>query len=303
MSSTMSWTSELCDARRLRAAPIMVKLGGAAIDRADEHPALFKALCDLHQEAQAEGGGVVVIHGGGAAVDRRLQRLGLVSERRDGIRITPDEHIDEVVAGLAGSVNKELVGQLQRHGAPAVGLCLGDGLLAHSRKATGYAFDPGRVGEIVGGEPRLLEVLLRDGFLPVLCSIGLDEYGEPLNINADDAAAALAGILKCRELILTTDVPGVLDATGQLIEELTADEIEQRIASGEIRGGMIPKVRGALRAAQASAAAVTIMAWSDPAALRKLGRGQCVGTRIIAPMPRPREDGASFAPAPWSDLL
>ncbi|MCI0365983.1 MAG: hypothetical protein L0219_19160, partial [Phycisphaerales bacterium] len=115
-----------------RTGPLLVKLGGAAIDRADDHPALFEALCDLHKSLGAEGQGIVLIHGGGAAVDRRLERLGLVSQRRDGIRLTPPEHIDEVVAALAGSTNKQVVGLIQRGGVPAVGLCLGDGFLARS---------------------------------------------------------------------------------------------------------------------------------------------------------------------------
>jgi acetylglutamate kinase len=315
MSNGKGWTINGGPHRQRTTGPILVKLGGAAIDRAHEHPELFEALGDLHQAARAEGNGegVVLIHGGGAAVDRRLERLGLKSERRDGIRITPPQHIDEVVAGLAGSVNKQLVGELQSRGVAAVGLCLGDGFVAQCRKATGYNFDPGRVGEVCGGNPRLIDVLLGGGFMPVLCSIGLDDDGQPLNINADDAAAALAGVLDCRELILMTDVPGVLDANGAVIDELTAAEIEQRIASGEIRGGMIPKVRGALQAAQASGVPVTIASWSDPATLRRLSRGEAVGTRIVChasgrhALSRESDQGMAaemvVAATSWSDLL
>lgn len=289
--------------RAERTGPLLVKLGGAAIDQADEHPELFQALCDLHRAARTEGDGVVLIHGGGKAVDRRLERLGLVSERRDGIRITPPEHIDEVVAGLAGSVNMELVGRMQRCGVPAVGLCLGDGFTAKSFKATGYLFDPGCVGEIRGGDPRLIQILLASGFMPVLCSIGLDEQGEPLNINADEAAAGLACLLECRGLVLLTDVGGVLDSNGRIIDEMTLEEVEQRIASGEIRGGMIPKVRGAAQAAQASRAPVTITSWNDPAALLRLGRGEVAGTRVLPGEPVATIASTSYAATPWSDLL
>jgi len=283
--------------------PLLVKIGGAAIDQADEHPGLFQAMCDLHRAARTEGDGVVLIHGGGKAVDRRLERLGLVSERRDGIRITPPEHIDEVVAGLAGSVNKELVGRIQRCGVPAVGLCLGDGFTAKSFKATGYMFDPGCVGEIRGGDPRLIQLLLTAGFMPVLSSIGLDEHGQPLNINADDAAAGLACLLECRGLILLTDVAGVLDSSGRIIDEMTLDDAERRIASGEIRGGMIPKVRGAVQAAQASRAPVTITSWNDPGALLRLGRGEMAGTRVLPGDPVAGVASSSYAATPWSDLL
>lgn len=299
----LGWRAHALEGVTAAAGPILVKLGGAAIDQADEHPELFRALCDLHQSARCEGSGVVVMHGGGKAVDRRLERLGLKSERRDGIRITPADHIDEVVAGLAGSVNKDLVGCLQRFGVEAVGLCLGDGSLAEARKATGFDFDPGRVGEVVGGDPRLVSVLLASGFMPVLSSIGLDEHGEPLNINADDAAGALASVLQCREVILLTDVPGVLDAEGRIIPELSAEEIEERIAAGEIRGGMIPKVRGAIQAARASGAPVTITSWSDPASLRKLGRGEPVGTRVVCGAAQTAGVAVAFAATPWSDLL
>lgn len=290
-------------AAEARTGPLLIKLGGAAIDQAEEHPELFRAFCDIHRALREEGDGVVLIHGGGKAVDRRLDRLGLVSERRDGIRITPPEHIDEVVAGLAGSVNKQVVGHIQRNGVPAVGLCLGDGFIAHSFKATGYKFDPGRVGEIRGGNPDLINLLLGNGFMPVLCSIGLDEHGLPLNINADDAAAGLACLLECRGLVLLTDVNGVLDARGELIDELSPQQVEQKISGGEISGGMIPKVRGAMQAAQASRAPVTIASWNDPTALMGLVRGQSVGTRVLPGEHAPAITTVACAPTPWSDLL
>lgn len=290
--------------------PLLVKIGGAAVDQAEEHGALFEALCDLHRAERAAGGGVVLVHGGGVTVDRRLERLGMVSERREGIRITPPEHIDEVVAGLAGSVNKKLVGRIQRCGVPAVGLCLGDGLIANSRQAGGYSFDPGRVGEIDGGNPRLMELLIGGGFMPVLCSIGLDDAGHPLNINADDAATGLAGLLDCRALILLTDVEGVLDAKGRLLDELTPDEIERRISRGEIRDGMIPKVRGAARAARVSQTPVTITSWNQPGKLVRLARGESIGTRIVmehtaepASIPNSFPAVPALASTAWSDLL
>jgi acetylglutamate kinase len=286
-----------------RTGPLLIKLGGVAIDQAEAHPELFRAFCDIHRALREDGDGVVLIHGGGKAVDRRLDRLGLVSERRDGIRITPPEHIDEVVAGLAGSVNKQVVGHIQRHGVPAVGLCLGDGFIAHSFKATGYKFDPGRVGEIRGGNPELIHLLLGNGFMPVLCSIGLDEQGLPLNINADDAAAGLACLLECRGLVLLTDVNGVLDAHGTLIDELSPEQVEQNIAGGAITGGMIPKVRGAMQAAQASRAPVTIASWNDPQGLMGLVHGQSVGTRVLPGDMAPAITTVAYAATPWSDLL
>jgi acetylglutamate kinase len=275
------------------ARALLVKLGGAAIDEAERHTALFSALADLHRDL---AGGIVIVHGGGATVDRRLQRLGLSSEKREGIRITPPEHLDEVIAALAGVVNTRLVGALQKSGVRAAGLSLGDGGLARCTRATGYSFDPGCVGEITGADPRLIDLLVGSGYLPVICSVGLDEHGRPLNINADDAAAALASKLSAAGLLLLTDVPGVVDGDGALLPELDRASIESLIASGQINGGMIPKVRGALHAAEAAAAPVIIASWTDPAAIRRLARGEAVGTRIL-PSRTPRALGTDLLAA------
>lgn len=259
-------------------APLVVKLGGAGLEDPDSHADLWQALCALHQ---AEPGGVVLVHGGGKAVDARFQRLGFVSERREGIRITPREHVDEVVAVLAGNINTRVIGLVQRHGVPAVGLSLADGFLADTMKSKRYSFDPGRVGEITGGDPRVLTTLLGAGFMPVLCSIGLDGDGEPLNINADEAAGAVASLLGARGLILLTDVDGVLDASGRCVEHLTAAELEQRITSGEIRNGMIPKARAALEAANGAGVPATIASWKHAEDLLSIARGEGVGTWIV----------------------
>jgi acetylglutamate kinase len=276
--------------------PIVVKVGGAALDSPSEAAAIAATIGSLHHHWPS---GVVVVHGGGVEVDRHLTKLGLVSEKRDGIRITPPHHIEEVVAVLAGKMNKRLVGQLQQQGVAAVGLCLGDGFLVRTVKAAHYLFDPGHVGRAVGGDPLLLQTLLPAGFLPVLCSIGLDAQGLPLNINADDAASDLARLLRASNLLLLTDVAGVLDANGELLSHLTADGAEQRIAAGEITGGMVPKVRSAIATANDAGIPVTIASWRDASQFEHLGHGSWFGTRI-APEP-PASDavsGAAIAAAP-----
>jgi acetylglutamate kinase len=292
-----------------RPAPLLLKLGGAAIDHASEQVGLYEAICDMHQALRAQGSGVVLVHGGGAAVDRRLQKLGMTSQRRDGIRITPPDQIDEIVATLAGIVNKGVVGCIQRFGTPAVGLCLGDGLMTQSVKAAGYDFDPGCVGEVKesAGDATLVYLLIEAGFLPVFCSIGLNESGEPLNINADDAAAALASLISCRGLVLLTDVAGVMDRHGRVIEDLAGEDVERLISQGEIHGGMIPKVRGALRTATHANVPVFISSWNDHASLRRLARGGIAGTRVRAlhgpNAPALAGAPSAFATTPWSDVL
>ncbi|MFN0134103.1 MAG: acetylglutamate kinase, partial [Phycisphaerales bacterium] len=236
----------------------------------------------LAEASRACGGELALVHGGGRAVDLHLARLGISSERREGIRITTEEQIDEIVGVLAGRVNKALVGAIQAATAlRAVGLCLGDGRLLESVKHDGFAFDPGRVGRVSGGDAALVSLLMRSGYLPVLSTIGLDAAGRALNINGDDGAAGLARALSARALVLLTDVPGVLDAERRLIARLPAGEIAGLVERGVIHGGMIPKVRAAVEAARAARIPATIASWNDPDDLARLARGEPVGTLVM----------------------
>lgn len=271
--------------------PLVVKLGGALMDDAAAFGGVFDALGALHRSL---AGGLVIVHGGGKAVDRQLSRLGLVTERREGIRITPPEVVEQVTGVLAGSMNTQLMGLLLARGVPAVGLTLSDGFLAHAVRCTKYAFDPGCVGELAHGDGALLTHLLGGGYLPVLSSIGVDTAGGFLNINADDAAAQLAGILGASGLLLLTDVPGVRGADGATIAQLDGQSAEALIAQGVIHGGMITKVRGAVSAAQSSGVRVVIASWSDPEALGALAHGGRVGTSVYTRIP---SMAASVAPA------
>ncbi len=262
--------------------PLVIKVGGAMLDEPGKHLATINGIVDLHREARSRGSGVVLVHGGGAAVDRHLARLGIVTERIDGIRVTPPDVVEEIVGVLAGRVNTRLLGLLSAAGAQPVGLSLGDGGLCSCRKATRYPFDPGSVGEIVSGDATVLRTLIGGGFLPVISSIGLDELGGFLNVNADDAAAAIARIAHGSELVLLTDVAGVLDAEGAVIPSLDREGIDRLIAEGTISGGMIAKVRGALDAAERAGVPVTIASWKDPMSVRA-GRGDVTGSPANGP--------------------
>jgi len=259
--------------------PIVVKVGGRLLDEPAACAATFAAVAALHRD---HPGGAILVHGGGVAVDRHLAKLGLESERREGIRITPPEIVEPIAAVLAGLVNKRLVGLLLAHGggiAP-VGIALGDGGTCRTRATRRYPFDAGRVGEIEGGDPTLLRSLLAEGFLPVVSSIGIDDDGGLLNVNADDAAAALCPIVGASGLVLLTDMPGVLGRDGVAIPELDAAACEALVADGTISGGMIPKVRAALETADAAGVPVTIASWTDPDALHRIAAGRPAGTRI-----------------------
>lgn len=269
-----------------RSGPLVVKLGGALLDDAAAFGTVFDALADLHRNLR---GGLIIVHGGGKAVDRQLDKLGLVTERREGIRITPPNVVEQVTGVLAGTMNTQLLGLFLARGIPAVGLTLCDGHLAHAARSTRYAFDPGCVGELTNGKGALLAHLLKGGYLPVLSSIGIDGRGGMLNINADDAAAQIAGIARARGLLLLTDVPGVRDACGKTLCELNQIQAEDLISQGVITGGMIAKIRGAVSAAELGGVPVVIASWSDPAALSALATGGAIGTRVVPMTPAAKE--------------
>lgn len=269
--------------------PIVIKLGGRALDEADSRADLWDAVARLALEAP---GGLAIVHGGGSAVDAHLARLGLASERRAGLRVTPDGHIGEVVAVLRGRVNTQLVGLLTPRGVRAVGLGLSDGGACVCLKHEPDGVNLGRVGrvEIDRDAPRpggLWKHLLGSGFVPVICSIGLDGSGAPLNVNADDAALGVARALDAAMLVLLTDVPGILDADARPIEETDSAGIASLISSGVISGGMIPKARAAAEGADASGVPTVIASWSQCDRLAALARGEPVGTRVRPTRRRP----------------
>jgi acetylglutamate kinase len=253
----------------------VIKLGGALLDEPQAHAPAFDALATCLRAAPA-----VVVHGGGKAVDRQLDRLGMPSRKQDGIRVTPPEQMDQITGVLAGCMNARLVGLLLARGVRAVGLTLGDAGVTRARVTTRYAFDAGRVGEITSGDPGLLHTLLQAGFTPVLSSIALDSHGETLNVNADEAAAALARLLPAERLVLLTDVPGVKDGSGRVVPRLDATRTRAMIDSGEITGGMVAKVRGALEAAESAGVPVLVAGWNEPAALARLTHADAPGTRF-----------------------
>ncbi|MSR18067.1 MAG: acetylglutamate kinase [Phycisphaerales bacterium] len=255
-------------------APLLVKLGGALLDDEVCLAATVSAL------AQAARGSLVIVHGGGSAIDRQLTALGMTTCRRDGIRITPPEQATQIAGVLAGQVNTRLVARFLLHHVPAVGLRLSDGGLATVELLTSLGFDAGRVGRVTEGNPQLVTTLLRAGFLPVVSSVGTGDDGEVLNVNADDAAAALARIIGAHSLVFLTDVPGVLDRGGNPIAQIDGHTFERLVADHTITGGMIPKVRGALSTAHATGVPVVIASWRDPAMLSRLAAGMEVGTRV-----------------------
>lgn len=272
--------------------PIVIKIGGAIIDQTAALSRLCEMVAKLHCSLAQRGSrrGVVVVHGGGLAIDAHLRQLGYEPHRVDGIRVTPPDQIDAVVEVLAGRMNRSLVGKidasLKRAGKAhrAVGLSIGDGGLTTARPVACGDINFGCVGEVTGGDPALVNTLLDSCFLPVISPIASNDVGGvcgALNVNADDAAAAVAGIIDAQSLVLLSDVPGVLDADGQRIAELDGASIEGLITGGVITGGMIPKVRAALDTATKTGVATRIASWKDPASLLALASGGDCGTLVL----------------------
>lgn len=248
----------------------VLKLGGSLLEDAGSLEPLAAALRRLP-------GPCVLVHGGGGAVDRLQRRLGLTPEKVAGLRRTDAASLEAVVMALAGAVNKRLVAGLVAAGLPAVGLSGVDGGLVRCRKLEHPEADLGFVGQVTAVNPVPLQALLAQGLLPVVAPLSLGEDGHLYNVNADHVAGALARALRAEELVFLSDVPGVL-VGGAPLARLTPAEAERLIAAGQIRDGMIPKVRTALEVLGRGVPKVRIV---DPAGLAG------GGTHVVAQTPVP----------------
>ena len=248
--------------------PLIIKVGGALLNDVSAQQALFAQLSELERPW-------VLLHGGGALVDEWLSRLGLEVERLRGLRVSPTEQMPFITGALAGCANTELVSQAVCGGIQAIGLSMVDA----GCKAFYLADDLGQVGQVDTTDPAPLQKLLAAGFRPLVCSIACDSKGELLNINADDAAVAIAKVLQ-GDLLLLSDVPAVLDGERQPIAKLNEQQIDSLIASGVIADGMAVKVRAALDASRATGGKVLIASWQQPESIPQWCAGESVGTEI-----------------------
>ena len=231
----------------------VIKLGGAAMldPKLEEHFAEDVLLL------QAVGLRPVVVHGGGPEISRTMERLGQTPEFIDGLRVTDHASIGVVEMVLTGSVNQRLVAALNRRGSRAVGLSGKDGGLIRARKMTSDR-DLGMVGEVEQIDVRLLDMLEKDGYLPVISPVGLGEEGLAYNLNADVVAAELAAALGATKLIFLSDVAGLIEGD-QVVSELDGDQLKLRLETGRIQGAMRPKLQAALRALRGGLASVHLV--------------------------------------------
>ena len=218
----------------------VIKIGG----RVQRDPGLAEALLRLWRSAP---GMLCVVHGGGEIVSALQTRLGVAPKFVEGRRVTTDEDIDVLRMALSGVANKRLVASLSAAGIPAVGVSGEDGSLLIGRVMNASVL--GRVGEVVAVNDELPRALLAAGFLPVISPVAQDgaSAGEALNVNADDAAAAIAASVEAEELLLISDVEGVI-IEGEAATSLSAAEAEYAIDNGIAKDGMATKLQAALDA-------------------------------------------------------
>ena len=220
---------------------IVIKYGGSAMLDND----LMKHVIEDAVLLKLVGFKPVIVHGGGKEISYWMRRTGLEPKFEDGLRVTDADTL-EIAEMVLGKVNSDLVTMAQQLGVRACGISGKDGRLLTVRKAMPGGKDIGYVGDIINVDTKIILDLLNDDFLPVIYPIGMDEGGQSYNINGDHAAAEIAQALKADKLAYLTDTYGVLtdpDDPESFISELRRDEADERIESGVITGGMIPKVR------------------------------------------------------------
>lgn len=251
------------------AVPVVVKLGGTTLA---EQAA---TLAEVVERSRADR--LVLVHGGGKRLTAWLTRMGVESRFEGGLRVTDDAALEVALGVLRGVVNAELVAALRSAGADAVGWSGVDGGTLTGSRVAGL----GRVVSVDSVRTGPLDALLAAGLLPVVAPAALDAHGVICNVNADDAAAALAGALGAR-LVLLTDTDGVWGADGRRIPTLTVAESDRLIADGVIAGGMVPKVRCAERAMRGGAVQAVIADGGAPDALARSLDDPSFGTRWTA---------------------
>jgi len=241
--------------RKYRDKIIVVKYGGNAMVSEELKRQVMEDIALLRMV----GVRMVLLHGGGPEINYGLQKIGKEPKFINGLRVTDQETIDIVQMVLAGKVNKSLVNLLQQHGVKAVGL---SGIDAHMIRAVQKDPALGYVGRITDVDVSLIRTVMDDGYIPVISTLGADDEGNIYNINADTAAAYIAGAMGAERLFMMTDIAGILrdkDDPSSLIPCIDIDEAVQLFNDGIISGGMIPKVECCIDAIHRGVQRVIVM--------------------------------------------
>jgi acetylglutamate kinase len=251
--------------QRYAGCSFVVKYGGHAMG----DPEAARDFAEDIVLLKAVGINPVVVHGGGPQIGAMLKKLGVESTFVDGLRVTDKVTAEVAEMVLSGAINKELVGWIAGAGGKAIGISGKDGGLMIASKVTRTTRDPdsqieqavdlGFVGEPQTIDTTILETASRAGMIPVVAPIAAGADGHTYNINADTMAGAIAGALGAKRLFLLTDVPGVLDKTGNLLTDLTPADIARLKEDGTISGGMIPKLETCVNAVEAGCEAAVVL--------------------------------------------
>ncbi|MFO0998494.1 MAG: acetylglutamate kinase [Alphaproteobacteria bacterium] len=275
--------------RRYSGTTFVVKYGGHAMGDEGAGTNFARDIVLLKQV----GINPVVVHGGGPQIGHMLERLKIKSEFVDGLRVTDAATVEVVEMVLSGTINKQIVALINSVGGRSIGLSGKDGNLIVAQKLRRTKKDPesniekvldlGFVGEPKTIHADVLTLLAKSDVIPVVAPVGFGEDGQTYNINADTAAGAIAGALGAKRFYLLTDVQGVLDKSGALIQEMTIGQVQERIADGTIKGGMIPKVETCVDAVKRGVEAAVILDGRVPhALLLEIFTARGIGTLIRA---------------------
>ena len=264
--------------REFHGKTVVIKYGGAAM----EDEALREEFARDVVLLKYVGLNPIVVHGGGPEITGYMERLGLPVEFVGGLRVSDADTVEVAKMVLVGKVNKEIVLRLQRHGQPAVGLCGDDGSLFRvQRRAAPDGQDIGFVGRIERVNVGVIEHVASD-YIPVIASVGADREGSSYNVNADEAAGAVAGALGAYKVVFLTDVPGWLEDpadASSLISHAGADRVRESLDG--LQGGMRPKLEACLQAIDAGVSAAHILDGRVPhSLLLELFTDEGVGTKI-----------------------
>lgn len=269
---------------------IVVKYGGSAMVDEELKARVIQDVTLL----KLVGFKPIIVHGGGKEISRWVGKVGMKPEFKNGLRVT-DEATMELAEMVLGKVNKSLVQLVESLGVRAIGISGKDGRLLSVKKKYANGEDIGFVGDVTNVNADILYDLLEKDFLPIICPVGLDDDNNTYNINADDAACAIAKAMKAEKLAFLTDIEGVYkdpQDPSTLISELTVSEAHKLVGDGYIGGGMLPKINNCLEAIESGVSRVHILDGRIPhCLLLEIFTNKGIGTAILNDSERRYYDG------------
>ncbi len=279
--STIERAEIICEAlpyiRKYSGKTLVIKYGGNAMNDEAVTTTILQDIAAL----KIVGVNPILVHGGGPEINKLLSRLGIKPQFKNGMRVTDAATMEVAQMILCGKINKNIVGELNSMGVKAIGLCGKDSQLIKAEKLDS---DLGYVGKITEINSKLLEILARDEFIPVIASIATDEQGNSYNVNADVAAAAIGAAMHAEKLMFLSDIDGIMankDDSQSLIDRISVAELKKMMDSGAISGGMLPKAASCIDAIERGINSVFVLNGTLPhSILLELFTDNGVGTMI-----------------------